>query len=110
MLSTAIFQNVFDVFNFSIISNLFNSIKPYALKDASSKMCEQNASYLAKLSELGSKNFKQKLPESYSKSTKIAITSCEFSKLFRGSMSPDPPRAFLVFQKPSNQGSYNSIL
>ena len=41
------------------------------------------------------KNFKQNWPENYSKSTKIAITACKF---FRGSMSPDPPRAFLVSQ------------
>ena len=37
------------------------------------------------------KKFKQNLPENYSKSTKMAITACEFSKFFRGRMSPDPP-------------------
>ena len=50
--SPAIFENAFDAYNFSIILNLFGSYKPY---DAQSKMCEQNASYLAKHSELGSK-------------------------------------------------------
>ena len=34
--------------------------------------------------------FNQTLHENYSKSTKIAITACEFSKIFRGNMPPDP--------------------
>ena len=34
------------------------------------------------------KKFEHNLPENYSKSTKIAITVCKFSKLFRGSMPP----------------------
>ena len=42
------------------------------------------------------KNFKQNLPETCSKRTKMAITVCKFSKLFRGSMPPDPPRAFFI--------------
>ena len=32
VLPAAIFKNVLDVYNFSIISNLFDSNKPYALK------------------------------------------------------------------------------
>ena len=44
------------------------------------------------------KNFKQNLVENYSKDTKIAITACKFSKFFRGTMPPDPPRAFFVSQ------------
>ena len=48
------------------------------------------------------KKFKQNLPKSYSKSTNIAITTCKFSKFFRGSMPPDHPRAFLVFKLASN--------
>ena len=52
---SAIFKNAFDVYNFSIISNLFDSYKPYA-QHAQPKMCGQNASYLAKHSEIGSKN------------------------------------------------------
>ena len=31
MLTPAIFKNVFDAYNFSIISNLFDTYKPYAL-------------------------------------------------------------------------------
>ena len=34
------------------------------------------------------KKFKQNLAENYSKSTKIAIRACTFSKIFRGSMPP----------------------
>ena len=48
------------------------------------------------------KKFKQNLAETYSKSNKIAITSCKFSKLFRGSMPLDPPRAFFVSQSVLN--------
>ena len=44
------------------------------------------------------KNFKQNLAENYSKSTKISISACKFSKFFRGSVPPDPPRAFFVSQ------------
>ena len=47
------------------------------------------------------KQFKQNLPKNYAKSTKIAITACKFSKFFRGSMPPDPPRTFLVIQSAS---------
>ena len=44
------------------------------------------------------KQFKQNLPENYLKSTKIIITACIISKIFRGSMPPDLPKAFLVSQ------------
>ena len=56
--SKAIFKNVFDEYNFSIISNFCDSCKPYTpeARIITVKMCEQNASYLAKLSKLGSKS------------------------------------------------------
>ena len=41
------------------------------------------------------KNFKQTLGENYLKSTKIAITSCKFAKILRGSMPPVPLELFL---------------
>ena len=41
--------------------------------------------------------YKQNLRENYSKSNKIAITACKFSNIFRGSLLPDLPRAFLAF-------------
>ena len=59
-------------------------------------MCEQNASYFANHFGIRVKKFKQHLPENYSKSTKIAITECRFSKIIRGSMPPDLPRAFNI--------------
>ena len=43
------------------------------------------------------KKLKQNLAENYSKSTKIAIRSCTFSKIFRGSMPPDPPPKSFLF-------------
>ena len=48
------------------------------------------------------KNFKQYLAENYSKSTKMTITACKFSKFFWGSMPPDLPRAFFVLQSVLN--------
>ena len=54
--------------------------------------------------------FKQNLPENYSKSTKIVITARKFSKIFRRSMPPDPPRAFLVSQSASNLFCRKKIL
>ena len=45
------------------------------------------------------KKFKHNLPENYSKSTKIAITACKFSKNFQGACPPNPPRAFLFFNQ-----------
>ena len=53
---TSRFGNVFDVYNFFIILSLLDSNKPYALSTHKLKMREQNALYLAKHSELGSKN------------------------------------------------------
>ena len=62
-------------------------------------MCEQNASYLATHSKLGSKKFKQNLFENCSKSTEIAITACKISKLSRGSMPPNPLELFLFLNQ-----------
>ena len=42
------------------------------------------------------KKFKQNLPKTCSKSTKIATTIRKFSKFFRGSKPPDLPRAFFI--------------
>ena len=41
------------------------------------------------------KKFKQNLPKNCLKSTTMATTVCKFSKIFRGSMSPDPLEPFL---------------
>ena len=115
--------------NFSIISNLFNSYKPYALSTHNQQRA--NKMYHTVFGEalrIRVKKFEHNLPENYSKSTKIAITVayanfqkfsggacsrtplklflfsslCKFSKIFRGSMLPDPPKAFLVSSSVSN--------
>ena len=44
------------------------------------------------------KKFTHNLPE-YFKSTKIAITGCRFSKIFQGSMPPDPLELFLFLNQ-----------
>ena len=46
------------------------------------------------------KKFKQNLPKNGSKSAKMATILYQFSKMFRGSMLPDPPRAFFVLNRP----------
>ena len=52
----AILKNVVHEYSFSIILNLFDKNKPYAaLSKHKSTMCEQNASYLKKRSELRAK-------------------------------------------------------
>ena len=66
-------------------------------------MCEQNAIIFGEALRIRVKKFKQTLPENYSKSTKIAITACKFSKIFRKSMPPDLPRDFFVSESASNQ-------
>ena len=48
---------------------------------------------------IGVKKFKHNLPENRSKSTKIAITACKFSKIFQGSMPPDPLELFLFLNQ-----------
>ena len=45
------------------------------------------------------KQFRQNLPENYSQSTKVAITACNFSKNFRGSMPPGPLQLFLLLNQ-----------
>ena len=45
------------------------------------------------------KKFKHNLTENYSKSTKIAITACKFSKIFRGSVPPDSLELFLILNQ-----------
>ena len=49
-------------------------------------MCEQNALYLAKHSELESKNLNTICLNIIQKGLKIAIAACKFTKIFRGRM------------------------
>ena len=56
------------------------------------------------------KKFKHNLPENYSTSTKIAITACKLSKIFWGSMPPDPPKFFLsLHQLQINSAEKNTL-
>ena len=85
ILPTAIFKTVFDEYNFSIISNLFqvfDSNKPYALSKHSRKCANKMHHIFGEALGIRVKKFKQNLPENYSKSTKITVTARESSKIF----------------------------
>ena len=95
---TSHFQKCLDVglYNFSIISNLFDCNQPCALSTVIENV-RTKCIIFGEALRIRVKKFKQNLAEeNYSKSTKIAITACKFSKIFYGSMPPDYPRAFLV--------------
>ena len=87
-LLTSHFQKLFDVHNFFVISNLFDSNKSYVLSTHNRK-CEKKCVIFGEALRTRVKKFKQNLRKNYSKSTKIGITACKFSKNFRGSMPPD---------------------
>ena len=70
-------------------------------------MYEQNALYFVKHSDLEAKKFNQNLPKNCSKSTEMATAVCKFSKIFWGSMPPDPPRAFFILNMLSNSAGKN---
>ena len=76
------FKNVFDEYNYSLISNLFDKNKPYALSMHNRKYAKKMHYVLAKHSELGSKNFTKIRSKIIQKALKSAITSCKFSKFF----------------------------
>ena len=58
-------------------------------------MCEQNASHLAKLSELGSKNLNKICLKIIEKAVKWPLHRVNFRN-FPGDHAPGPPRTFLV--------------
>ena len=86
----AIFKVVLDVYNFFIISNLFDSDKSYALSMHNRK-CANKMHHILRSTQIRVKQLEQNLPENYPKRTKITIKTCKFSNIFRGSMLPDPP-------------------
>ena len=96
---SAIFNVIFGEYNFSIISNLFDSSDPSALGMHKSKICEQDVSCLVKDSELGAKKLHKVCRNDYSKSTKMAITASKFS---RGACPRTPLEPYFVFQYASN--------
>ena len=91
----AIFKHVFNEFNFSIISNLFDNNKSYALSTHNRKCVRTKCIILGATLRIRGKKFKQNLPKICSKSTKMVTTVCKFSKIIRGSMSPDRLEPFL---------------
>ena len=82
--------------NFAIISNLFHSTKPYAFCPYIENV-RTKCIIFGKALRIRVKKFKQNLPENYSKSTKITITACKFSKIFRESIPPDFSRLKSLF-------------
>ena len=95
----AIFRNVFDAHNFSVILNLFDSNMPYALS-MHNQNCAKKMHHIREAPGIKMKHL-QNLPENYLKSTKIAITACKISKI-SGGACPRTPRAFLVSPSASN--------
>ena len=55
--------------------------------------------HILRSTQIRVKQFEQNLPENYSKRTEIAIKACKFSKIFRGSMLPDPLETFLLLNQ-----------
>ena len=96
---TSHFQKCFwcIAYNFSIISNLFDSNKPFTPARKIENVRTKCIAFGEAL--VWVKKIKQNLPENCSKSTIIAISACEFSNLFRGSKPADPPRAFLFLNQ-----------
>ena len=85
---------------FSIISNLFNSGKPYASSTISIiENVRTKCIIFGEALRIRVIKFKENLRENYTKSTKIAIAACKFSKNFRGSMPPNPLEPFLFFNQ-----------
>ena len=66
---SAIFKVVLNVYNFSIISNLFDSDKPSALSTHNRK-CANKMHHILRSTQIRVKQFEQNLPENYSKRTK----------------------------------------
>ena len=58
----AIFKVVLNVYNFSIISNLFHSDKPYTLSTHNRK-CANKMHHILRSTQIRVKQFEQNLPE-----------------------------------------------
>ena len=89
ILPPVIFKNVFDEYNFSIISNLFDSNKPNAFS-THNRNVRTKCIIFGQALRIRVKKIKQNLPENDSKSTEIAITACKFAKIFPGQHAPGP--------------------
>ena len=91
--SPAIFKHVFDEYNFSIISHLFDN-KILRPKHALSKMYKQNASYLVKHSDLGVNNMNKICLKIIQKVLKWPLQYGNFQKL-SGVACPQTPLELL---------------
>ena len=95
----AIFKVVLDVYNFSIISNLFDSDKPYVLSTHNRK-CAYKMHHIMRSTQIRVKQFEQNLPDNnYSKCIKITIRACKFSKISEGTCSRTPHETFLLLNQ-----------
>ena len=83
-------KNVFHEYNFSVILNLFDNNKPYALSKHKSTVCEQNASYLEKHSELGAKKL-NKIFLNIVKKAQTWLLQYEHFQKFSGKHAPELP-------------------
>ena len=68
----AIFKNVFDKCNFSIISSHFDSNKSYALS-THKRQCANKMHHHGEALGIRGKSFKQNLPENCSKRAKMTV-------------------------------------
>ena len=94
----AIFKVVLNVYNFSIISNLFDSDKPSALSTHNRK-CANKMHHILRSTQIRVKQFEPNLPENYSKRIKITIRACKFSKFSVGACSRTPLEIFLLLNQ-----------
>ena len=89
------FNNAFDEYNFFIISNLFDNNNSYALYRYTEIENVRKNCIIPVFGEdlkLRVKNSNATCLKTCSRSTKMAIRECKFSKIFRKSMPPDPPK------------------
>ena len=84
---TSRFKIVFDVYNFSVISNLFLSRKPYAFSTYIENV-QTKCIIFDEALRIRVKKFEQSLRENYLKSTKITIAACKFSNFSPGEHTP----------------------
>ena len=78
------------IYNFCVISNLFDNYKPYALSTYTIENVRTKCIIFGEALKIKVKQFKRNFPNNYSKSIKIAITECKFSK-FSGVACPRTP-------------------
>ena len=95
-LPIAIFKHVFDVYNFSIISNFCDSNKPLRTHN---RKCANKMHHIWQNTHNQGQKFIQNLCENYSKSPIIDFTACKFFKFFSGNMPQDPLEHFLFLNQ-----------